>query len=76
MIEAAEANFRQAADVARLQDARSLELRAAMSLTKVLRRQGRTDEGRDSLAAAYSRFTEGFETPDLRDAKALIDELK
>jgi len=76
VIEAAEANFRQAADVARLQDARSLELRAAMSLSKVLRRQGRTDEGRESLAAAYSRFTEGFETPDLRDAKTLIDELQ
>jgi len=76
VIEAAEANFRQAADVARLQDARSLELRAVMSLSKVLQRQGRTGEGRESLAAAYGRFTEGFETADLRDAKALIDELQ
>jgi adenylate cyclase len=74
-VAAAEANFRQAADVARLQGARSFELRAVMSLSRILRRQGRAGEGREPLAAVFSRFSEGFDTPDLRDAKALIDDL-
>jgi class 3 adenylate cyclase/predicted ATPase len=70
-----EACYREALRVARHQQAKSLELRAAMSLARFWRDQGRRDEARDLLAAVYGSFTEGFETPDLRDAKALLDEL-
>jgi hypothetical protein len=73
---AAEDHFRQALDWARRQGALSWELRAATSLARLWRRQGRGKEGFELLAPVYDRFTEGFETADLRAAKALIDGLK
>ena len=71
----AETDFRQAIEVAKDQNARSLELRAAMSLARLWRNQGRTAEARDLLAPVYGWFTEGFDTADLKDAKALLDDL-
>jgi predicted ATPase len=59
----------------REQSAKSWELRATMSLARLLRDTGRSDEARAMLAAIYSWFTEGFDTGDLKDAKALLDEL-
>jgi predicted ATPase len=70
-----EACYQEALTVAQRQQAKSLELRAAMSLTRLWRDQGRRDEARDLLAAVYDWFTEGFDTPDLKDAWALLDEL-
>jgi predicted ATPase len=72
----AEADFRRAIEVARSQHARSLELRATMSLARLLDRQGKRDEARTMLAQIYGWFTEGFDTADLKDAKALLDELR
>jgi predicted ATPase len=57
------------------QHARSLELRATASLVRFLRRQGRNDEARGLLAPIFGWFTEGFDTADLREAKALLDEI-
>jgi predicted ATPase len=72
----AEQCFRTAIAVALEQRAKSLELRAATSLTRLLAKQGkRRDEARAMLAEIYNWFTEGFDTADLRDAKALLDEL-
>ena len=71
----AETDFRRAIDVARSQQARSLELRATISLARLLAEQGRRDEARTMLAEIYNWFTEGFDTLDLKEAKALIDEL-
>jgi predicted ATPase len=71
----AEACFRQALAVAREQDARMWELRAAASLARLWRDQGRRAQARDLLAPVYGWFTQGFETADLKDAKALLDEL-
>jgi predicted ATPase len=71
----AEACFRRAAEVARTQQAKSLELRAAMSLARLLRDQGRPTDARPLLAEVYDWFTEGFDTPDLRDARRLLEEL-
>jgi predicted ATPase len=61
--------------VAQSQQARSLELRAAADLARLQRDQGRCAEARDLLAPVYGWFTEGFETRDLKEAKALLDEL-
>jgi predicted ATPase/DNA-binding winged helix-turn-helix (wHTH) protein len=72
----AEAQFRQALDWARRQSALSLELRAATSLARLLRDQGRTDESLALLQPVYDRFTEGFETADLKAAKALLGALQ
>ena len=72
---AAEACFHQALDVARRQEAKSLELRAATSLARLWRGQGKPEEARELLAPLYDWFTEGFETADLKDARALLDEL-
>jgi predicted ATPase/class 3 adenylate cyclase len=72
----AEAAFHRAMTVAHQQDARLWELRAAMSLSRLWREQGRQTAARDLLAPIYGWFTEGFDTPDLRDAKALLDGLK
>jgi predicted ATPase len=71
----AEACFQRALDVARRQEAKSLELRAAMSLARLWHQQGRHTEARDLLAPIYGWFTEGFDTADLQEAKALLDEL-
>ena len=73
--EPAEELYRTALGIAREQDAKMWELRAAMSLARLRRDQGRRAKARDHLAPVYSWFTEGFETPDLKDAKALLDEL-
>jgi predicted ATPase len=70
----AEACFRQAFAIARRQQARSLELRAAMSLTRLYQKQGRPAEARQMLAECCGWFTEGFDTPDLREAKALLEQ--
>ena len=71
----AEACFQQALDIARRQEAKSLELRAAMSLA-YLWQQDRRAEARDLLAPIYGWFTEGFDTTDLQEAKALLEELE
>ncbi len=73
--EEAETYFRQALKVARLQSAKSWELRATMSLARLLAKQGKRDEARAMLAEIYNWFIEGFDTADLNDAKALLDEL-
>ena len=65
--------FRTATDIARRQAARSWELRAASSLARLLSAQEQRDEARRTLAGVYDWFTEGFDTADLRDAKALLD---
>ena len=71
----AEQCFRTAIEIARRQSARSEELRATTSLARLLEKQGRRDEARAMLAEIYGWFTEGFDTADLKDAKALLDEL-
>jgi predicted ATPase len=71
----AEACFHKAIEVARQQSARSLELRATMSLARLWQQQGRQEEARQMLAEIYSWFTEGFDTVDLQEAKALLEEL-
>jgi predicted ATPase len=71
----AETCFRQALDVARRQQATSLELCAAMSLARVWQRQGKRAEARALLAPIYGWFTEGFDRADLQEAKALLAEL-
>jgi predicted ATPase/DNA-binding winged helix-turn-helix (wHTH) protein len=71
----AEACFQQALAVARRQQAKSWELRAAVSLVRLWQQQGKRDDAYNLLAPIYSWFTEGFDTSDLKDAKALLDEL-
>src|SRR5262249_26198374 len=68
----AEACFQQALDVARRQEAKSLELRAAMSLSRLWQQQGKRVEARELLAPVYGWFTEGFDTADLQEAQALL----
>jgi predicted ATPase len=65
--------FQQALAVARRQQARSLELRAAMSLSRLWQRQGKRDDARELLAPIYGWFIEGFDTADLQEARALLD---
>ncbi len=72
----AERLFRGSLEIARAQEARSFELRTAVSLARLLRRQERTADARALLAPAYARFTEGYDTPDLQEARALLDELR
>jgi predicted ATPase len=74
--EAAEELYRKALSIAEEQEAKLWELRAAASLARLRRDQGRRGEARDLLARVYGWFTEGFETPDLKEAKALLDELR
>ena len=69
-----EAYFERAL-IARKQHAKSWELRAAMSMARLCRDQGKRDKARDLLAPVYGWFTEGFDTLDLKEAKALLDEL-
>jgi predicted ATPase len=71
----AEAYFERALSVARQQQTRSWELRAAMSMARLWRDQGKREEARELLAPVYDWFTEGFDTLDLKDAKALLEEL-
>ena len=71
----AETHFDRALAVARKQQAKSWELRAAMSMARLWRDQGRRDEARELLAPVYGWFTEGVDTLDLKEAKALLDEL-
>jgi predicted ATPase len=71
----AEACFQQALAVAHRQQAKSLELRTAMSLSRLWQRQGKSAAARQLLAEVYGWFTEGFDTADLQEAKALLDVL-
>ena len=71
----AEAWLRRALDVARRQEAKSLELRAAMSLARLWQQQGKREEAHELLAPVYGWFTEGFDTADLQEAKALLEAL-
>ena len=71
----AETSFHKAIEVARRQSAKSWELRATVSLCRLWQEQGRMDEARQMLAEIYGWFTEGFDTPDLQEAKALLEEL-
>ena len=72
----AEACFQRALDVARRQETKSLELRAAMSLARLWQQQGKHAEARALLAPVYDWFTEGFDTADLQEAKGLLEELE
>ncbi len=67
--------FERAIEIARKQSAKSFELRATMSLARLLAKRGRREEARAMLAEIYGWFTEGFDTADLKEAKALLDEL-
>jgi predicted ATPase len=71
----AETYFHHALDIARSQQAKSFELRTATSLARLWQQQGKSQEAHDLLAPVYGWFTEGFDTADLKDAKALLDEL-
>jgi predicted ATPase len=73
--EEAQACFQQALDVARRQEAKSLELRTSMSLARLWQRQGKRADAHALLAPIYGWFTEGFDTADLQEAKALLEEL-
>ena len=72
----AEACFSQALDIARRQQAKSWELRAALSLSRLWQQQGKCVEAYDLLAPIYAWFTEGFDTADLQEAKTLLEELE
>jgi predicted ATPase len=72
----AEAYFERALVIARAQLAKSWELRAAMSMARLWRDQGKRQQARDLLAPVYGWFTEGFDTSDLVDARALLDQLQ
>jgi len=73
---AAEECFRQAIEIARRQGAKSLELRAVMSLGHLLQKQGKKEEARQMLVEVYGWFTEGFDAQDLKDATMLLQELE
>ncbi len=73
--EEAEACFLKAIEIARKQQAKSLELRATVSLVELWRQQGKRAEAHNMLSDVYNWFTEGFDTKDLQEAKALIEEL-
>jgi predicted ATPase len=74
--EAVKRLFEQALEVSRAQKAKTLELRAAMSMGRLLRKQGKAGEAHKLLDDVYRWFSEGFDTADLKDARALLDELK
>jgi predicted ATPase len=71
----AEACFQKAIEIARVQSAKSWELRAVMSLSRLWRQRGKKEESRQLLAEIYGWFTEGFDTKDLRETKALLEEV-
>ena len=68
--------FQKAISIARNQQAKSFELRAATSLARLWQQQGKRQEAHDLLVPVYNWFTEGFDTADLQEAKALLDELE
>jgi predicted ATPase len=72
----AEGHFERALAIARSQQAKFFELRAAMSMARLWRDQGKQDQAREILAPVYGWFTEGFDTLDLKQAKAILDELR
>jgi predicted ATPase len=72
----AEAYFERALAIARAHQAKSWELRAAMSMARLWRDQGKRQQAHDLLAPVYGWFTEGFDTLDLKEAKALLEQLK
>jgi predicted ATPase len=72
----AQSCFERAIEIARMHSAKSWELRAMMSLARLLAKQGKRNEARRMLAEIYGWFTEGFDTADLKDAKALLAELR
>ncbi|HEV8713862.1 MAG TPA: hypothetical protein VGX03_13680, partial [Candidatus Binatia bacterium] len=72
----AEACFQKAIEIARRQQAKSLELRATVSLARLWQRQGKQHAARNTLSEIYGWFTEGFDTKDLQEAKALLEELR
>ena len=74
--DAAEVCYREALEVARTQQARSLELRAARDLARLWCDRGKRAEAQDLLTPVYGWFTEGFDTADLKEAKALLEQLK
>jgi predicted ATPase len=74
-VEEAEACFLKAIEIARRQQAKSLELRAVMSVSRLWQQQGKREEARELLAELYGWFTEGFDTKDLQEAKELLEEL-
>ena len=74
-LEGAEQNFLASLDWARSQQAKMWELRTSTSLARLWQRQGKCQEAYELLAPIYDWFTEGFDAPDLKDAKALLDEL-
>jgi predicted ATPase len=74
--EMTESHFQQSLAIARRQDAKSLELRAATSLARLWRDRDRRDEARELLEPIFGWFTEGFDMPDLIEAKALLEELR
>jgi predicted ATPase len=67
--------FLEAIDIAKSQKAKSLELRAVVSLSRLLKKQDKKEEARELLEETYNWFTEGFDTEDLKEAKALLEEL-
>jgi predicted ATPase len=67
--------LQRALDVACRHEVKALELRAAMSLSRLYQQQGKKEEARQMLAEVYNWFTEGFDTKDLQEAKALLEEL-
>ena len=71
----AQASFERALAIARQQQTKSWELRAAMSLARLWREQGKVQQARELLAPVYGWFTEGFDTRDLKEAKVLLEEL-
>jgi predicted ATPase len=71
----AEGYFLKAVEIARKQQAKSLELRATVSLARLWQRQGKHSDARNTLSEIYGWFTEGFDTKDLQEAKALLDKL-
>ncbi len=75
-VEEAEACFHKAIAIARQQQAKSWELRATMNLARLWQQQGKKDEAWQMLAEIYGWFTEGFDTKDLQEAKALLEELR
>ena len=71
-----EGHYYRAIEIARRQGSKSLELRAVMSLCSLLRQRGKVKEAHEMLTEIYDWFTEGFDTPDLQDARVLLEELE